>query len=107
MRALKVPATTQSMPEINDPRTFPDPAAAPAESARLHGWPRKPGGDTRQEAAAFDAEIRQALSALLAPAHGRAAGGGLRHRAVGGHLPAPVAAAGAMCERGIGRGVDV
>jgi len=59
------------MPEISDPRTFPDAHAASAESARMHGLAaQSQAAETGQHAAAFDAEIRDALSALLAPAHG-------------------------------------
>ncbi len=59
------------MPEISDPRTFPDARAASAEPARLHGLAaQSQAAETGQYAAAFDAEIRDALSALLAPAHG-------------------------------------
>lgn len=59
------------MPEIGDPRTFPDSRAAPAEPARLHGLAvRSQAAETGQRAAALDTEIRDALSALLAPTHG-------------------------------------
>ena len=59
------------MPEISDPRTFPDSRAASAEPARLHGLAaHSQTAETGQEAAAFDTEIRHALSALLTPTHG-------------------------------------
>ena len=59
------------MSEGNDPRTFPDPALVPAESARLHALAAlSQAASTGQEAAALDGEIRQALGALLAPNHG-------------------------------------
>jgi hypothetical protein len=59
------------MPEIDDPRAFPDPAAAPSSAARLHGLvAASQAAATAQESTAFDAEIRQALGAVLAPGRG-------------------------------------
>jgi hypothetical protein len=59
------------MPEIDDPRGFPDPAAAPSSSARLHGLAAaSQAAATARESTAFDAEIRRALGALLAPGRG-------------------------------------
>jgi len=54
------------MSEGNDPRTFPDPAAAPAESARLHALAAaSQRATTGQEATSLDEEIRHALRTLL------------------------------------------
>ena len=59
------------MSESDDPRVFPDPTAAAPESARLHGMAAaSQAAATGQLAAAFDAEIRQALGSLLAPGQG-------------------------------------
>jgi hypothetical protein len=60
------------MSEGDDPRTFPDPAAAPAESACLHALAAaSQAATTGQEAAMFDGEIRQTLGKLLlTPDHG-------------------------------------
>ena len=59
------------MPEIDDPRAFPDPAVAPLASARLHGLAAaSQAAATTQEATAFDAEIRHSLGELLAPGRG-------------------------------------
>jgi hypothetical protein len=59
------------MPEISDPRTFPDSLTASSEEARLHGLAaHSQTAETGQQAAAFDKEIRDALSALLTPTHG-------------------------------------
>jgi hypothetical protein len=61
-----------TMPEISDPRTFPDSRAAQGEPARLHGLAAHSQiAETGQQAAAFDTEIRGALSSLLAPARGK------------------------------------
>jgi hypothetical protein len=59
------------MPEVDDPRAFPDPAAAPLAAARLHGLAAaSQAAATTQEATAFDAEIRHSLGELLAPGRG-------------------------------------
>ena len=59
------------MPEIDDPRGFPDPAAAPAEARRLHDLAAASlAAATTQESTALDATIRQFLEELLAPGHG-------------------------------------
>ena len=59
------------MSESDDPRTFPEPAAATPESARLHGMAAaSQAAATGQQAAALDAEIRLTLDSLLAPGQG-------------------------------------
>jgi hypothetical protein len=59
------------MPEIDDPRAFPDPAAAPTEAARLHALAiASQAAATTQESVAIDTEIRPALGALLVPGRG-------------------------------------
>jgi hypothetical protein len=59
------------MIEIDDPRTFPNPAAAPVAAARLHGLASESQAvATSQEATAIDAEIRRSLAALLVPGRG-------------------------------------
>lgn len=81
MPALKMLAP-RPMPDISDPRTFPDSRTAPAEPARLHELAaRSQAAETGQQAAAFDSEIRDALTALLGPACGE------RLAAVFAHAP--------------------
>jgi hypothetical protein len=59
------------MPDLEDPRAFPDPAAAPAAAARLHGLAvASLAAATTRESAAIDTEIRRALDAMLAPGLG-------------------------------------
>jgi hypothetical protein len=59
------------MPENNDPRTFPDPAAAPVESARMHALAAaSQAATTGRESSALDEEIRRALVPLLEPGSG-------------------------------------
>ena len=59
------------MPEIDDPRVFPDPSAAPTHAARLHALAAaSQAAATTQEAAVLDTTIRQSLGALLAPGRG-------------------------------------
>ena len=59
------------MPEIDDPRVFPDPAAAPARAARLHALAAaSQAAATTQESTALDTVIRQSLVALMAPGRG-------------------------------------
>ena len=92
------------MPEISDPRTFPTPAQRRlSRRGCMRLAAASQAAETGQEAAAFDAEIRDALSALLAPAHGE--------RLAAVFATAPSAAIYrhlwrllAQCERGIGRG---
>jgi hypothetical protein len=49
---------------------FPDVAAAPAESARLHALAAKSQAATGREAAALDEQLARLLTALLAPGSG-------------------------------------
>jgi len=59
------------MSESNDPRGFPDPAAAPAEFASLHALAaRSQAAATRDRATELDADIRATLMAFLAPGQG-------------------------------------
>lgn len=59
------------MPASDDPRMFPDPALAPAESALLHALAAaSQAATTGQEATALDEEIRRTLYTLLVPDHG-------------------------------------
>ena len=59
------------MVEIDDPRVFPDPSAAPAGAARLHALAAaSQAAATTQESAVQDAAIRRSLVALLAPGRG-------------------------------------
>jgi hypothetical protein len=59
------------MLEIDDPRVFPDPSAAPAQAARLHALAAASlAAATRQESTLLDTAIRQSLDALLAPGRG-------------------------------------
>ena len=56
----------------HDPRTFPDPAAAPPEVARLHALvAQSMAAATALDAAALDAQVVAALHALLAPGGGK------------------------------------
>jgi len=59
------------MVEIDDPRVFPDPSAAPAGAARLHALAAaSQAAATTQKATVQDAAIRSSLVALLAPGRG-------------------------------------
>jgi len=59
------------MPEIDDPRIFPDPSAAPVDAARLHALATaSQAAATTQESTALDTSIRQSLVALMAPGRG-------------------------------------
>ena len=59
-----------SISEAADPRTFPDAAAAPKDTARLHALAAASQAANAQEAATRDAMITEALAALLAPGQG-------------------------------------
>ncbi len=54
----------------DDPRLFPDAAAAPAEAARLHLLAAASQAAMGQEAARLDGQIQQALAAMLSPGSG-------------------------------------
>ncbi|MEO8345942.1 MAG: hypothetical protein ABI607_09625 [Betaproteobacteria bacterium] len=56
------------MPELDDPRTFPD--AAPVECARLHALAAASQSAQGQEAAALDGQVVRALREMLAPGQG-------------------------------------
>jgi hypothetical protein len=59
------------MPDLDDPRVFPDPAAATAEAARLHRLAMESlAAATGRDAEASDAELAPLLDALLAPGQG-------------------------------------
>jgi hypothetical protein len=58
------------MPEIDDPRTFPDPKAAPAESARMHALAAASQAASGRAAAVLDRELEDALAAMLLPGQG-------------------------------------
>jgi hypothetical protein len=59
------------MPEIGDPRVFPDPAAAPADAARLHALAAaSQSAPTTQESTGLETALRQSLGGLLAPGCG-------------------------------------
>ncbi len=54
----------------DDPRLFPDAAAAPAEAAGLHALAAASQAAMGQEAARLDGQIQEALAAMLSPGSG-------------------------------------
>jgi hypothetical protein len=58
------------MAELDDPRVFPDAAAATEESARLHALAAASQAATGREAAALDEQLASLLTTLLAPGSG-------------------------------------